>query len=260
MFISSRLTYPYTVPASYSYSSLTVLGGLWPLLPILEASQQNIFMGWGFQPHDNSQPGEPRYPFLSGSSPLTCLAWETVPVFTLPPAKLSGSFHYTSLTTTSNRDTSGSHMPFHLFIYFFILSSIFLFLPNFFFQLYFLSYFLFVNSSSSDTYCLPSLLPVQILQTYSLCCTSAWSVGSYVRCQSKSIFELKYPTQAVMPSTLDVAQILVNARGYRITIARPFPSQDSLQKDPHSVQDSNSRCQISRHCTHWLAVFKVLFY
>lgn len=63
-----------------------------------------------------------------------------------------------------------------------------------------------------------------------------------------------------MPSTLDVAQILVNARGYRITIARPFPSQDSLQKDPHSVQDSNCRCQISRHCTHRLAVFKVLFF
>jgi len=28
----------------------------------------------------NSQPGRPGYPFLSGSSPLTCLAWEALPV------------------------------------------------------------------------------------------------------------------------------------------------------------------------------------
>jgi hypothetical protein len=28
----------------------------------------------------NPQPGEPGYPFLSGSSPLTCLAWEALPV------------------------------------------------------------------------------------------------------------------------------------------------------------------------------------
>jgi len=28
----------------------------------------------------NPQPGGPGYPFLSGSSPLTCLAWEALPV------------------------------------------------------------------------------------------------------------------------------------------------------------------------------------
>jgi len=28
----------------------------------------------------NPQPGGPEYPFLSGSSPLTCLAWEALPV------------------------------------------------------------------------------------------------------------------------------------------------------------------------------------
>jgi hypothetical protein len=32
------------------------------------------------------QPGGPGYPFLSGSSPLTCPAWETLPVATLPPS------------------------------------------------------------------------------------------------------------------------------------------------------------------------------
>jgi hypothetical protein len=37
-------------------------------------------------PTPNPQPGGPGYPFLSGSSPLTCLAWETLPVATLPPA------------------------------------------------------------------------------------------------------------------------------------------------------------------------------
>jgi hypothetical protein len=31
-------------------------------------------------PTPNPQPGEPGYPFLSGSSPLTCLAWEVLPV------------------------------------------------------------------------------------------------------------------------------------------------------------------------------------
>jgi len=36
-------------------------------------------------PHANPQTGGPRYPFLSGSSPLTCLALDVLPVATLPP-------------------------------------------------------------------------------------------------------------------------------------------------------------------------------
>jgi hypothetical protein len=31
-------------------------------------------------PTPNPQPGGPGYPFLSGPSPLTCLAWEALPV------------------------------------------------------------------------------------------------------------------------------------------------------------------------------------
>jgi len=34
----------------------------------------------------NPQPGGPAYPFSSGSSPLTCPAWETLPVAMLPSA------------------------------------------------------------------------------------------------------------------------------------------------------------------------------
>jgi hypothetical protein len=34
----------------------------------------------------NPQPGGPAYPFLCGSSPLTCPAWETLPVAKLPAA------------------------------------------------------------------------------------------------------------------------------------------------------------------------------
>ena len=34
----------------------------------------------------NPQPGGPEYPFLSGSFPLTYVAWKAVPVAKLPPA------------------------------------------------------------------------------------------------------------------------------------------------------------------------------
>ena len=45
------------------------------------------FLWDGFvSPTPNPQPGGPGYPFLSGSSPLTCLASEALPVATLPPA------------------------------------------------------------------------------------------------------------------------------------------------------------------------------
>jgi hypothetical protein len=38
---------------------------------------------------------------LSGSSPLACPAWETLPAATLPPASLSGSYDHASPTTAS---------------------------------------------------------------------------------------------------------------------------------------------------------------
>ena len=39
-----------------------------------------FFLGAVVSPTPNPQPGGPGYPFLSGSSPLTCLAWEALPV------------------------------------------------------------------------------------------------------------------------------------------------------------------------------------
>jgi hypothetical protein len=47
---------------------------------ILEASQQTCFY---VSLIPNPQPGGPGYLFLSGSSPLTCLAWEALPVVML---------------------------------------------------------------------------------------------------------------------------------------------------------------------------------
>jgi hypothetical protein len=41
------------------------------------------------------------YRFLSGSSPLTCPAWETLPAATLPPAKPSGSYDHARPAITS---------------------------------------------------------------------------------------------------------------------------------------------------------------
>jgi hypothetical protein len=48
----------------------------------------------------NSQPGGPEFASLSGSYPLTCPAWVTLPVAMLPPAKLSGSQEHSNPTTT----------------------------------------------------------------------------------------------------------------------------------------------------------------
>jgi hypothetical protein len=53
----------------------------------LRFSQQRLFYRVGsLPPTPNPQPGGPRCPFLFGSSPLTCLAWVTLPVAMLPPA------------------------------------------------------------------------------------------------------------------------------------------------------------------------------
>jgi hypothetical protein len=45
-----------------------------------------VLQGRVVSPTPNPQPGGPGYPFLSGSSPLTCPAREPLPVATLPQA------------------------------------------------------------------------------------------------------------------------------------------------------------------------------
>jgi hypothetical protein len=50
-------------------------------LGLLVRFRNNIFLRGGVvNLTPNPQPGGPGYPFLSGSSPLTCLAWETLPL------------------------------------------------------------------------------------------------------------------------------------------------------------------------------------
>jgi hypothetical protein len=63
------------------------LGLFYDCLQSLKVSQQlKILRGGAVNPIPNPQPGGPGYPFLSGSSPLICPAWETLPAATLPPA------------------------------------------------------------------------------------------------------------------------------------------------------------------------------
>jgi hypothetical protein len=52
---------------------------LWGFLNII------FSLGGVANPTPKPQPGGPWYPFLSGPSPLTCPAWVTLPVATLPP-------------------------------------------------------------------------------------------------------------------------------------------------------------------------------
>ena len=56
--------------------------------PRLWLKFHNTYVVWdgvvSFMP--TPQPGGPEYPFLSGSSPLTFLAWEALPVAQLSPA------------------------------------------------------------------------------------------------------------------------------------------------------------------------------
>ena len=75
------------------------------------------------------------------------------------------------------------HVPFHPVIYFFFCPSarpqcscfLLTLLFSYFFPLYIVSYFSFVDYLYSDTFCLSFclFLLVHILQTYSLCCTAA---------------------------------------------------------------------------------------
>jgi hypothetical protein len=73
------------------------------MCPVLisEGSQQIYFLrGEVFSLTPNHQPGGPGYPFLSGSSPLTCLAREAIPIASLLPEQLSGLYDHASPTTT----------------------------------------------------------------------------------------------------------------------------------------------------------------
>jgi hypothetical protein len=54
---------------------------LYPAFPFVRLSKTISFLLCGVvSPTPNPKPGGPGYPFLSGSSPLTCLAWEALPV------------------------------------------------------------------------------------------------------------------------------------------------------------------------------------
>jgi hypothetical protein len=55
-------------------------------LQSLNTSQQLRLLRGAVNPAPNLQPGGPGYRLLPGSSPLTCPAWQTLPVATLPPA------------------------------------------------------------------------------------------------------------------------------------------------------------------------------
>jgi hypothetical protein len=50
----------------------------------LKFRNKYVLLGGVVSRTPNPQPGGQGHPFLSGSSPLTCLAWETLPVTTLP--------------------------------------------------------------------------------------------------------------------------------------------------------------------------------
>jgi hypothetical protein len=87
---------------------VTAQGELWPpeqsafILLHSEAdclvSEQYRFYGARLTP--NPQPGGPGYPSSSGSYPLACPAWVTLPVAMVPPAYLSGSQEHSNPTTT----------------------------------------------------------------------------------------------------------------------------------------------------------------
>jgi len=78
--VSCDLLHQFLTPVFFQPSSCWVVR-------FLNSTKQ--FMKWGYQPHDNPQPGEPWYAFVSGSSRLTCLAWKALPVKTLPPDHLT---------------------------------------------------------------------------------------------------------------------------------------------------------------------------
>ena len=61
-----------------------------PSQAYLRFSLNKILYGAEVNLTPNLKTQGPGYPFQSGSSSLSCPAWQTLPVATLPPAKLSG--------------------------------------------------------------------------------------------------------------------------------------------------------------------------
>jgi len=79
---TARSTFPHFNPGSCCVVFVVSVR-----FPILEVSQQiQVLRGEIFSLTPNPQPGGPGYPFLSGSSPLTCLARDAIPVASLPQA------------------------------------------------------------------------------------------------------------------------------------------------------------------------------
>jgi hypothetical protein len=64
-------------------------------------STEHFLWGGGLSPTPNPQPVGPGYSCSSGTSPLTCVACETLSVATLPQAYLSGSFDHASPANAS---------------------------------------------------------------------------------------------------------------------------------------------------------------
>ena len=96
---TARSTFPLVNPCS---CCLVFVVSVW--FPILEVSQQmKVLQGEIISLTPNPQPRGPGYPFLLGSSPLTCLENYAIPVVSLPPGQFSGSFDPTSPTTTSKQ-------------------------------------------------------------------------------------------------------------------------------------------------------------
>jgi len=78
---TARSTFPLVNPCS---CCLVFVVSVW--FPILEVSQQmKVLQGEIISLTPNPQPRGPGYPFLLGSSPLTCLENYAIPVVSLPP-------------------------------------------------------------------------------------------------------------------------------------------------------------------------------
>ena len=72
---------PFSIAFCLSSSPSTALSSLLILPRLIVGFRNKLFLRCGVvSPVPNSQPGGPGYPFSSGSSPLTCLAWEALPV------------------------------------------------------------------------------------------------------------------------------------------------------------------------------------